>query len=556
MNLTTIFEQTKGQETPEYEQVIAYFSNLATVFPSIHIQEIGMTDAGLPLHLVTLNPDKVFDFAEIRKQKRILFINNGIHPGEPDGIDATMMLYRDIAQGKIKMPKHTVLATIPVYNIGGCLNRNSHTRANQNGPAAYGFRGNARNYDLNRDFVKADSKNAAAFAKVFHLLRPDVFIDNHVSNGADYQYVLTHLFTQHNKLGGELGQFLHQVMIPELESSLVKKHWNITPYVNVFNEVPESGFEQFLDSPRYSTGYTTLWNTLGMMVETHMLKPYFDRVIGNYELMISMLEFTEKHGDQIKLLRQEAFAKSKEQKSYTLRWEVDNSMETIFPFKGYEGQEITSEITGQKRLKYDRSKPFTKDVSFKNYYKPTLTVKVPKAYIIPKAWWNIIQKLTDNHVKMSRLKADTLLEVESYRIEDIQSVKWPFEGHYLHTQVDVTTKTTKVLFHQGDYIVETDQPGFRYIMEVLEPQGPDSFFAWNYFDMILAQKENFSPYIFEDSALEILENDAQLKANFSAKKTTDSAFAKNWYAQLEWIFHQSKFYEKDHLQYPIFRMMH
>ena len=555
MNLTTTFERTKGKETPTYEQVITYFSKLADHFPIIHIQEIGMTDSGHPLHLVTLNPDKVFDFAEIRETKRVLLINNGIHPGEPDGIDATMMLFRDIAQGKIPMPKNTVLTTIPVYNIGGCLNRNSHSRANQNGPDAYGFRGNARNFDLNRDFVKADSKNAAAFAKVFHLVRPDVFVDNHVSNGADYQYVLTHLFTQHNKLGGELGQFLHEVMIPKIETSLSNKRWDITPYVNVFNEVPESGFEQFLDSPRYSTGYTTLWNTLGMMVETHMLKPYFDRVMGNYELMISMLDFTEEYGTQIKTLRQAAFAKNKIKKEYNLRWTVDHSKETNFPFKGYEGKKLQSEVTGKERLQYDRSKPFTKNVIFKNYYKPSLTVTVPKAYVIPQGWWNIIQKLSDNHVKMNRLDADTLLTVEGYRIEGIESVQWPFEGHYLHTKVDVSTKTSKALFRKGDYLVETNQPAFRYIMEVLEPQGPDSFFAWNYFDMILAQKEHFSPYIFEDTALEMLENDPQLKADFVAQKEADQAFKENWYAQLEWIFQQSKFYEKDHLQYPIFRIM-
>ncbi len=555
MNLTTIFEQTKGKETPTYEQIIAYFSKLADQFPIIHIQEIGMTDSGFPLHLVTLNPDKEFDFAEIRKNKRVLLINNGIHPGEPDGIDATMMLFRDIAQGKITVPRHTVLATIPVYNIGGCLNRNSHSRANQNGPAAYGFRGNARNYDLNRDFVKADSKNAAAFAQVFHLVRPDVFVDNHVSNGADYQYVLTHLFTQHNKLGGALGQFLHDTMIPEIEKDLAEKHWDITPYVNVFNEVPESGFKQFLDSPRYSTGYTTLWNTLGMMVETHMLKPYFDRVMGNYALMISMIDFTEEHGVQIKTLREDAFAKNKTQKTYTLRWEIDETQETVFPFKGYEGEKITSKVTGQKRLKYDQNKPFTKDVVFKNYYKPALTVTVPKAYVIPQGWWNIIQKLSDNYIKMKRLETDTLLTVESYRIEDVESVAWPFEGHYMHTKVDVTTKKEEVLFRKGDYIIETNQTGFRYIMEVLEPQGPDSFFAWNYFDMVLAQKEHFSPYIFEDSALELLENNPKLKAEFIAKKDADAAFAKNWYQQLEWLFLHSKFYEKDHLRYPVFRVL-
>ena len=159
MDFTTTFEKSGGTQTATYDETIQYYSDLAETYPEISIQAIGTTDSGKPLHILTLNPDKEFDFETIRQTKRILLINNGIHPGEPDGIDATMMLYRDIVQGKIEVPKNTVLVTIPIYNVGGSLNRNSTTRTNQNGPEAYGFRGNARNYDLNRDFIKCDTKN-------------------------------------------------------------------------------------------------------------------------------------------------------------------------------------------------------------------------------------------------------------------------------------------------------------------------------------------------------------------------------------------------------------
>ena len=304
IDFTAVFETSQGTETATYSQVIQYYSDLSEVYSEISMQPVGETDSGEPLHIVTLSPDGEFNFQKIRENKRILLINNGIHPGESDGIDATMLLFRDIVEGKIEAPKQTVLVAIPVYNIGGSLNRNSGTRANQNGPKAYGFRGNARNYDLNRDFIKNDTKNAKAFAELFHLVQPDVFIDNHVSNGADYQYILTHLFTQHNKLGNDLGHFIHKTMQPELEQKLIEKDWDITPYVNVFNRTPESGFSQFMDYPRYSTGYTTLFNTFGMMVETHMLKPYKQRVDGTYELMKSMIEITETHHDEIAELRE------------------------------------------------------------------------------------------------------------------------------------------------------------------------------------------------------------------------------------------------------------
>ncbi|WP_104734546.1 M14 family metallopeptidase [Hanstruepera ponticola] len=554
-DFNTVFEKSNGTETATYQQTISYYQKLANTYPEINIQTMGLTDSGEPLHVVTLNPDKEFDFDAVRTNKRILLINNGIHPGESDGVDATMMLYRDLVQGKINMPKHTVLATIPIYNVGGSLNRNSGTRANQNGPMEYGFRGNARNYDLNRDFIKCDTKNAKTFAQIFHLVKPDVFIDNHVSNGADYQYTLTHLFTQHNKLGGSLGNYLHSEIMPQLENKLTKKDWDITPYVNVFNQIPEKGFSQFMDYPRYSTGYTTLWNTLGMMVETHMLKPYKQRVEGTYELMISMIEIIEENHDAIKVNRQLSFMKFQANNSYTLDWEIDENQTSILQFKGFEGEFIESEITGSQRLKYDRNKPFTKEVVYKNHFKPKIEVTVPRGYIIPQGWHNVIDLLKLNKIEMKRIESDTTIVVESYKISNYETRKNAYEGHYPHYNTQLIPTTEEVAFRKGDYYISTHQYGKRYLLETLEPQAPDSFFNWNFFDTILQQKEGFSPYVFEDEALDILNKNLELKTEFNKKKETDSEFANNWYAQLNWIFERSEHYEKAHLQYPIYRII-
>jgi len=553
-DFTTAFEKSNGTETATYQETITYYKNLAEVYPQISIDSIGETDSGKPLHIITLNPDAEFNFETIRKNKRILLVNNGIHPGESDGIDATMMLFRDIAQGKIEAPKHTVLVAIPIYNIGGSLNRNSTTRTNQNGPKEYGFRGNARNYDLNRDFIKSDTKNARTFAQIFHLVQPDVFIDNHVSNGADYQYTLTHLFTQHNKLGGDLGQYLHTEMMPSLEQKLVAKQWDITPYVNVFNSVPEDGFSQFMDSPRYSTGYTTLFNTLGMMVETHMLKPYKQRVEGTYELMKSMIEIVEKDSDKIKTMRSNALKTYQDAGTYPLDWQIDTTRTSTLKFKGFEGTMLTSDVTGAQRLKYDRTKPFTKDVVYKNYFKPTLEVTIPSAYVIPQGWWNVIDLLKLNKVEMTQFKNDTTLTVESYKIDNYNTRNQAYEGHYQHYSTKVISTQKEVTFNKGDYYIKTNQPAFRYLLETLEPQAPDSFFNWNFFDTILQQKEGFSPYVWEDMALQLLENNTDLKTAFEAKKQSDDVFANNWYAQLDWIHQQSAYYEKAHLQYPVFRI--
>lgn len=554
VDFTTIFEKSEGKQTATYDETIQYYTDLAEIYPEISIQAIGNTDSGKPLHIVTLNPDKDFDFESIRKTKRILFINNGIHPGESDGIDATMMLYRDIVNGKIETPKNTVLVTIPIYNVGGSLNRNSTTRTNQNGPESYGFRGNARNYDLNRDFIKSDTKNARTFAQIFHLVQPDVFIDNHVSNGADYQYILTHLFTQHNKLGGPLGDYIHNNIMPALEQKLANKNWDITPYVNVFNRVPEAGFSQFMDYPRYSTGYITLWNTLGMMVETHMLKPYKQRVEGTYELMKSMIEIVETNAEEIKSLREKQFEAYSKATTYPLDWEIDTTKSSTLLFKGFEGSRITSEITGAERLKYDRTKPFTKYVIYQDYFKPKIEVDIPKVYVIPQGWWNVIDLLKLNNIDMQTLEKDSVITVQSYKIESYDTRKQPYEGHFLHYNIKLRQETETIQFSKGDYIVFTNQNGLRYLLETLEPQAPDSFFNWNFFDTILQQKEGFSPYVWEDMAKELLMKNEQLKTEFEAKKSTDTTFANNWYAQLDWIHMQSEHYEKAHMQYPIYRI--
>ncbi|WP_282044254.1 M14 family metallopeptidase [Winogradskyella flava] len=554
-DFVTVFEKSKGLETATYDETIQYYTNLADAYSEISIKNIGETDSGKPLHIVTLNMNNSGDdFETLRKDHRILLINNGIHPGESDGIDATMMLYRDIVQGKIDAPKRTVLVSIPIYNVGGSLNRNSGTRTNQNGPKEYGFRGNARNYDLNRDFIKSDTKNARTFAQIFHLVQPDVFIDNHVSNGADYQYTLTHLFTQHNKLGGVLGNYLHNDIMPQLEKKLEAKDWDITPYVNVFNRTPDSGFSQFLDSPRYSTGYTTLFNTIGMMVETHMLKPYKKRVEGTYELMKSMIEITEEQGNRMSELRQAQTKTWSAGKTYPLAWTIDTTRSSTLKFKGYEGQMIPSELTGAQRLKYDKSKPFTQDVIYQNYYKPSNSVTIPEAYIIPQGWHNVMELLELNNVEVSKFEKDTTITVDAYRIEDYQTRKNAYEGHYPHYNTKVKTVEQKLRFRQGDYLVKTEQKSIRYLLETLEPTAPDSFFNWNFFDTILQQKEGFSPYVWEDRAQVLLRTNPKLQIEYNIKVSYDEEFVNNWYAQLDWIHKKSKNYEKAHMQYPVYRI--
>jgi hypothetical protein len=159
--LVTLFEQSGGKETPTYYEAIDWWKKTDAASLIVKMMEMGPTDAGFPLHMVLVSMDKNFDIKSIKaNRKNIILVMNGIHPGEPDGIDASMLLVKNIIQKKYTLPANMVLAIIPIYNIGGALNRSKNYRVDQNGPKEFGFRGNSQNLDLNRDFIKMDSKDA------------------------------------------------------------------------------------------------------------------------------------------------------------------------------------------------------------------------------------------------------------------------------------------------------------------------------------------------------------------------------------------------------------
>ncbi len=555
-NLTTQFEKSGGTESPTYTDIIGWWKAIDAVSPIVKMMEMGPTDAGFPLNLVMVSADKDFDIKSIKaKRKTIILINNGIHPGEPDGIDASMLLIKEIVEKKYTLPSSIILAIIPVYNIGGCLDRSKNYRIDQNGPIEKGFRGNAQNLDLNRDFIKMDSKNAASFTKIFQLLDPDIFIDNHVSNGADYQHVMTLLSSQHNKLGGAMGEYLTNQLEPALYPLMKQKGFDLVPYVNHFGETPDKGWPQYWDSPRYSTGYATLWNTFAFMPETHMLKPYKQRVASDKALMESFIAFASLHGKEIVDLREQTKTLQLAQASFPIAWRWDKTKSTEITFKGYEAGHKLSGVSGLPRLYYDRTKPYEKKVPFYNTYVDTLSVQKPKAYIISQGWWKVVERLEANGIAMKRLKNDTIIEVEAYHIENYISGNRPYEGHHANRNVQLSSSIKKIAFRKGDYLIPLNQKGVRFLIETLEPQGEDSYFAWNFFDPILGQKEDFSDYVFEETAAAFLQSHPDIKQQLEEKNRVDSAFAKNGQAQLDFVYRASPYYEPVHNNYPVYRLL-
>ena len=542
--------------TPTYHEVIESYKTLAADNKMFQFNQIGITDAGYPLHYGVLSKSKEFDPKVLQKQgKLVLLVNNAIHPGEPCGVDATMILVRDYLTkpNLMKLLDEVVLVFIPIYNIGGSLNRGSYSRANQEGPEAYGFRGNAKNLDLNRDFIKCDSRNAQTFNQLFNIWNPNIFIDNHTSNGADYQYTITLIASQKDKLNKHLSSLMVNEMLPNLYKNMNARKWEMTPYVYA-RSTPDEGISGFLDLPRYSSGYATLHNCISLMPETHMLKPYKDRVSSVYHFMDAMINWMNENQESIKNAKAQADQFVKEQNKFDVNWALNfDKVESII-FKGYEAKYKPSLVTGQSRLYYDRNAPFEKEVPFYNSYKSSNTIEKPSAYIIPQAYYKLIERLKWNGVEMERLSEDREVEGDYYYIKNYKTRDRAYEGHYLHYEIETEEKNLTRKFYKGDYLIKTNQVKNRYIIETLEPSAPDSYFAWNFFDGILMQKEYFSAYVFDDRAFEILNNNPQLKRTFENKKEMDSKFSNDANAQLNFIYQNSDHYEQTYLMYPVARI--
>ena len=558
--LLTPYELGNKNQTATLEECIAYYKMLESKFPHIvRMFQIGASDAGTPIYAGTVTADGVHDFDEIKKTYRpIFFNNNGIHPGEPEGVDACMALVRDfcIKPDLLKMLRKTVFLFIPIYNVDGCLRRNNTSRVNQQGPELFGFRGNALHMDLNRDFIKCDSQNAQVFNRFFSAWSPDLMVDTHTSNGADYSYTMTVIQTQADKLGGDQAIFIREIMMPEIALNMRARGWPICPYVNPVKETPDDGIEDFLDLPRFSTGYAALNYTIGFMPETHMLKSFEDRYESMRAFVEEMAVFTALFADQIQSLRRAAKTFNQQKKEWALRWKPDYNRSSKFQFSGYAACYRPSVLGNYSRLYYDRNKPYSKEIDYFEHYLPEVTVKVPAFYVIPQQWREVIQRLQWNGLELERVAEDRMQTVQTYHITKVQSRPTPYEGRMFHDEVELETRVETVLLKAGDYLLRVMQSRARYAIETLEPLAHDSFFRWGFFNSILEKKENYSDYVFEDTAAELLAEDAELKASFERWKRDNPHLLSDQKAVLDFIFFNCKKYnEPEWRRYPIYRLV-
>jgi hypothetical protein len=550
--LKTVFE-TDSNQTASYEACNAYYRNLCSQFRRIPdlpgmtplYFSIGKSDGLRDIMVLQLN-SPLARRADLRPS---VIINNAIHAGEPEGVDASMALARDILSNASEW-KHLLtnyrVYIIAQYNVDGIERRGCCSRANQNGPDEYGFRASERNLDLNRDFIKADSRNAQAFSRFFTAINARIFVDNHTSNGADYPYTLTYFGTHPAKLSMEEGRTMKQIS-SLLDSVLPQRGWPVAPYVETRREVPDSGINGFFDGGRYATGFAALHHCLGFTVETHMLKPFPQRVRATYAFMQALFE-------QLNRADIELPERPEQQEWEVISWQQSDHGKDSLLFSGYTAEYRKSGVTGQRRLFYDRARPWQKTIPFYNTWVPVDSVRMPKAYFMSPAWKEVIQRLEWNGIQGETLTRPENLILGASYIERYETGRNPYEGHYLHYQTSCRDTVLRITVQAGWIKYTVTPQNSRFLAQTLHPKAPDSYFNWNFFDAILQQKEWFSAYVFEEKAEAFLSENPAVKAQFEARRAADPAFASDGFAQLYWIYRQSPWYERTNNLYPVFRL--
>lgn len=547
-----------GDTTATWEQAIARYERLDAAHDGAQLLRMGTDDDGSPIHLFVITDGAPLDPTRIRAEGRnILWITNAIHAGEPDGVDASLMLAQALLEDDhlMGLTARTVVCIVPMYNVSGARQRGRPSRPDQNGPIQHGIRANAKNYDLNRDFIKMDAENTRGLVKALAHWDPDVYLETHVSDGADHRYVMELVLSQRDRLDPALRGFVTRTLEPGLYAWMDRKNRPMCPYFETLHEVPDSGLVEFNDGPRYSTGYNALFDRIGMLAESHVLKPYADRVNATFELMLATLAVMDRDGGALRAARDSARTATAQATGFGLDWTLDTTRVDRMPFKGYSTARPRSAVSGLPRTRYDRSVPVDRSVPWYHTYIPSLSVVKPRAYLVPRAWKDVIDRLEWNGVFVSDSLPQGIDSVEVAHLRHMTTPNAPYEGHYLHRDMSFT-RTRTGFEDPGPYvIVPMGRATDRFVMSVLEPECSDSYFAWNFFDTILQQKEWFNDHSFEGIAAGSLRKDPALRDALERKRQEDPAFATDGWAQLYFVFQRSPWFEQAFERYPVLRVV-
>ena len=557
-------EAAQFRTTPSYADTVTYLQRLQQAAPGIiHLATFGTTPQGRPMTVVIASGDGTFDPAAAHAAgKAVVLLQAGIHPGEIEGKDAGLMLLRDIAIAH-KYPHlldHVVLVYIPVFSVDGHENSSPYHRINQNGPDSMGFRGQSQYLNLNRDYVKADSPEMLAWLKLWQRWQPDFLIDVHTTDGADYQYDLTWYTEDPHKLDPAVSGWQHDAIVNHAMPAYEKRGHLASIYLEFKDgRDPRKGIENFGSGQRFSTGYAALQNRPALLIETHMLKTYENRVQATIDLVELMLEQINQHPAALLAATAKAdadvVARAHDvQASVPLTFKP-NPTPTPFELKGYAFSLTHSDISNSDWIQYDPSKPKTYAIENWNGLLPDLSITPPAAYAIPAQWTAIIDKLDAHSIRYQRLDHAATIHAEGYQLADPTWASQSFESHLMLRHFTLHTDSADVTLPAGSIIVPMDQREANVAINLLEPQAPDSLLHWGFLNAIFETKEYGEPRVLEKLARDMLAKDPALKAKFEKKLHDDPAFAADTEARLEFFFERSPWYAVQHVgDYPVLRL--
>lgn len=553
-------EKTNYDETPTYADTIEYSKQLAQGSPSIEYCSFGKSGQGRDLPLIIASEAEVFtpDAAKANG-KAVVLIQACIHSGEPDGKDAGFALLRDIAITKTSagLLENVVLLFIPIYNTDGHERSTPYNRINQNGPSKMGWRTTATYQNLNRDYMKADTPETRAWLKLWNEWQPDLFIDCHVTDGADYRCNITYHHEHHQGIEAGLVQWQRDVFGGRVAPATEAAGNVISWYLEfIDNRDLTLGTKDFNGSPRFSTGYVPMRNRPGILIETHMIKDYKSRVIGTYDFLKAALAEVNRDPQRLVEVGRKADEVTLKQVAsradFPINFEITDDV-TPFQLKAFKYVTDHSEISNDTRVVFG-TEPLDLTVPMYQTFRVTEAVTPPWAYIVPAQWSEVIEVIIAHGIQTRTLSASRELEIDSYLLTNVRWPDGPFEGRHMPS-FDLEPVTQRREFPAGSLIVPTNQPLARIVISLLEPKAPDSFARWGFFNATFEEKEYGEHYVLEALAREMLEKDPSLKKEFEEKLAEDSEFAASPSERLRFFYRRSPYWDPQMNLYPVGRIL-
>ncbi|HXG00931.1 MAG TPA: M14 family metallopeptidase [Bacteroidota bacterium] len=558
----TFYEKSGYTRTPRYAETIEYCKRLDTASPWVKYVSFGISPQGRELPLVILSKDGHFEPATARRSgKAIILIQSGIHAGEIDGKDASLMLMREIAITKklASLLDNTILLFVPIFNVDGHERFGPFNRINQNGPEEMGWRTTAQNLNLNRDYMKADAPEMRAMLRLFTSWLPDLYIDCHVTDGIDVQYDITYATETAPSIDAGISRWIEQRLLPASLPKVEAAGHKIFFYVFLREENDLSkGLNGGAASPRFSTGYGALQNRPTVLVETHMLKPYRTRVEATYHFLKAIIGCVNEDAQRLRVLvnaADEATARlsfASGTRILPIAYGLSDKA-TMVEFLGIESKMEPSAISGGTRTVYT-GVPVRMTIPFYKNVKVTDSVDMPLAYLVPKEWTFVEEVASLHGIRIERLARAVSLEVESYRFTDVKFRDRPYEGRQMARYSIERIRQTR-FYPEGTMLIRTNQRTGKVVAHLLEPKAPDSFVAWGFFNSIFEQKEYAEPYVMEAIGERMLAEDERLRSEFEHKVKTDTTFARSPEARLNWLYLRSKYADPWMNVYPIGRLV-